>query len=48
MLLQAKRSGSDTLLKLYLAIDEDLKVLHPQLITPSQPVGISSRPACGP
>src|SRR5467141_1330013 len=30
LLLQAKRSGSDTLLKLYIAIDEDLKVLHLQ------------------
>jgi hypothetical protein len=31
MLMQEKRSGSDTLLKPYLAIDEDLKVLQPQL-----------------
>ena len=30
MLMQAKISGSDTLLKLYVAIDEDLKALHPQ------------------
>ena len=31
MLPQEKRSGSDTLLKLFLAIDEDLKALRPQL-----------------
>ena len=31
MLMQEKISGSDTLLKLYVAIDEDLKVLHPHL-----------------
>lgn len=31
MLIQEKISGSDTLLKLYVAIDEDLKALHPQL-----------------
>ena len=31
MLMQEKISGSDTLLKLYIAIDEDLKALHPQL-----------------
>jgi hypothetical protein len=28
---QEKISGSDTLLKLYVAIDEDLKALQPQL-----------------
>ena len=31
MLIQAKISGSDSLLKLYVAIDEDLNVLAPQL-----------------
>ena len=31
MLRQEKRSGTDTLLKLYVAIDEDLKALQPQL-----------------
>jgi IS5 family transposase len=31
MLMQEKISGSDALLKLYIAIDEDLKVLQPQL-----------------
>jgi hypothetical protein len=31
MLIQEKRSGADTLLKLYVAIDEDLKGLQPQL-----------------
>jgi hypothetical protein len=31
MLIQEKISGPDTLLKLYVAIDEDLKVLQPQL-----------------
>ena len=30
MLRQEKRSGADTLLKLYGAIDEDLKALQPQ------------------
>jgi hypothetical protein len=30
MLMQEQRSGSDTLLKLYIAIAEDLKALHPQ------------------
>ena len=31
MLIQEKISGSDTLLKLYVAIDDELKVLQPQL-----------------
>lgn len=31
MLIQEKISAPDTLLKLYVAIDEDLKLLHPQL-----------------
>ena len=31
MLIQAKISGPETLLKLYVAIDEDLKALQPQL-----------------
>ena len=31
MLMQEKISGSDTLLKLYIAIDEDLKALRPRL-----------------
>ena len=31
MLIQEQRSGSETLLKLYIAIDEDLKALQPQL-----------------
>jgi hypothetical protein len=31
MLMQEKRSGTDMLLKLYVAIDEDLKALQPQL-----------------
>ena len=31
MLMQEKISGADTLLKLYVAIDEDLKGLQPQL-----------------
>lgn len=31
MLMQEKISGADTLLKLYVAIDEDLKALQPQL-----------------
>jgi Transposase DDE domain len=31
MLIQAKISGSDSLLKLYVAMDEDLKALRPQL-----------------
>ena len=31
MLIQEKISGPETLLKLYVAIDEDLKVLQPQL-----------------
>src|SRR5262245_43963343 len=31
MLMQEKISGTDTLLKLYVAIDEDLKALQPQL-----------------
>jgi hypothetical protein len=31
MLIQEKISSSDTLLKLYIAIDEDLKALRPQL-----------------
>jgi hypothetical protein len=31
MLMQEKISGADTLLKLYVAIDEDRKALHPQL-----------------
>ena len=31
MLIQEKISGSESLLKLYVAIDEDLKVLKPQL-----------------
>lgn len=31
MLIQEKISAPDTLLKLYMAIDEDLKMLHPQL-----------------
>ena len=30
MLIQEKISGPDTLLKLYVAIDEDLKALRPQ------------------
>jgi hypothetical protein len=30
MLIQEKRSGCDTLLKLYVAIDDDLKALRPQ------------------
>ena len=29
MLIQEKISGSDTLLKLYVAIDDDLKALQP-------------------
>jgi DDE family transposase len=33
MLIQEKRSGPESLLKLYVAIDEDLKVLQPQLQT---------------
>ena len=31
MLMQEKISAPDTLLKLYIAIDEDLKALRPQL-----------------
>jgi hypothetical protein len=31
MLLQEKIGGSETLLKLYVAIDDDLKALRPQL-----------------
>jgi len=31
MLIQEQRSGSETLLKLSLAIDEELKALQPQL-----------------
>jgi len=31
MLMQEKISGPETLLKLYVAIDEDLKALQPQL-----------------
>lgn len=31
MLIQEKIGGSDTLLKLYTAIDDDLKALQPQL-----------------
>ena len=31
MLIQEKISAPDTLLKLYIAIDEDLKALQPQL-----------------
>jgi hypothetical protein len=31
MLMQEKISGADTLLKLYVAIDDDLKALQPQL-----------------
>ena len=31
MLIQAKISGPDTLLKLYVAIDEDLKAFHSHL-----------------
>src|SRR5215203_4716079 len=31
MLIQEKRSGADTLLKLYVTIDEDLKALRPHL-----------------
>ena len=31
MLFQEKRGGSDTLLKLYIAIDDDLKALQPPL-----------------
>src|SRR5215212_3822865 len=31
MLIQEKISGADTLLKLYVAIDEELKALQPQL-----------------
>jgi len=31
MLIQEKRGGSDTLLKLYIAIDDDLKALQPPL-----------------
>ena len=33
MLIQEKISGPDTLLKLYVAIDDDLKALQPQLQT---------------
>jgi hypothetical protein len=42
MLIQEKISGSDTLLKLYVAIDEDLKALPPQLqsnLLPRDPRG---------
>jgi hypothetical protein len=31
MLMQEKISGTETLLKLYVAIDDDLKALQPQL-----------------
>jgi hypothetical protein len=47
MLIQAKISGSDTLLKLSIAIDEDLKALHPQLRgrqLPRDPRGGARRP----
>jgi hypothetical protein len=37
MLIQEKRSAPDTLLKLYVAIDEELKVLQPQLQTKQFP-----------
>jgi hypothetical protein len=37
MLIQEKISAPDTLLKLYVAIDEDLKVLQPQLRTKQLP-----------
>jgi len=47
MLIQEKIGGSETLLKLYIAIDEDLKVLRPQLRAkqlPCDPRGaVSSR-----
>jgi hypothetical protein len=42
MLIQEKISGPDTLLKLYMAIDDDLKALHPHLQVqqlPSDPCG---------
>jgi hypothetical protein len=47
MLIQEKISGSDTLLKLSLAIDEDFKALHPQLRgrqLPPDPRGGARRP----
>ena len=47
MLIQEKISGSDTLLKLSIAIDEDLKALHPQLRgrqLPRDPRGRARRP----
>jgi hypothetical protein len=47
MLIQAKRSGADTLLKLSIAIDEDLNALHPQLRgrqLPRDPRGGARRP----
>ena len=37
MLIRAKISASDSLLKLYVAIDEDLKALRPQLQTKQLP-----------
>ena len=37
MLMQEKINGADTLLKLYIVIDEDLKALHPQLQTKQLP-----------
>ena len=42
MLIQEKISAPDTLLKLYVAIDEDLKALRPQLqakLLPRDPRG---------
>jgi hypothetical protein len=47
MLIQEKISGSDTLLKLSIAIDEGLKALHPQLRgrqLPRDPRGGARRP----
>jgi len=52
MLIQAKISGPDTLLKLYVAIDEDLTALQPSQRTPREAGGllgwaVSKTASCG-
>ena len=49
MLIQEQISGPDTLLKLYVAMDEDLKALQPQLRAqqlPADPRGGSPSAQC--
>jgi len=47
MLVQEKISGPDTLLKLYVAIDDDLKALHSHLQAKQLPSDPYSNSTCG-